>query len=54
MNPANAGIGQGRVRSRSSHCPSSWYEFNLSRARASHDGTASYEACDQYWSRIDR
>jgi hypothetical protein len=26
-----------------------WYEFNLSRSRASHDGTASYEACEQFW-----
>lgn len=25
-----------------------WYEFNLSRSQASHDGTASYEVCDQY------
>jgi hypothetical protein len=26
-----------------------WYEFNLSRSRASHDGMASYDACEQFW-----
>jgi hypothetical protein len=26
-----------------------WYEFNLSRSRASRDGTAPYDVCGQYW-----
>jgi CheY-like chemotaxis protein len=26
-----------------------WYEFNLSRARASHDGTPPSDGCAEYW-----
>jgi hypothetical protein len=26
-----------------------WYEFNLSRSRASHDGTPPGDACSDYW-----
>lgn len=31
------------------HKPDPWYEFNLSRARANHAGTPSYDACEPYW-----
>jgi hypothetical protein len=29
--------------------PDAWYEFNLSRARANHDGTPPSDACADYW-----
>jgi hypothetical protein len=29
--------------------PDAWYEFNLSRSRASHDGTPPADACAVYW-----
>jgi hypothetical protein len=29
--------------------PDPWYEFNLSRSRANHDGTAGADACAEYW-----
>jgi hypothetical protein len=29
--------------------PDPWYVFNLSRSRASHDGTPSADACLEYW-----
>jgi hypothetical protein len=29
--------------------PDAWYEFNLSRSRANHDGTAGADACAEYW-----
>jgi hypothetical protein len=29
--------------------PDPWYEFNLSRSRANHDGTAGADACAGYW-----
>jgi hypothetical protein len=29
--------------------PDPWYVFNLSRSRASHDGTSPADACLEYW-----
>jgi Domain of unknown function (DUF4173) len=29
--------------------PDTWYEFNLSRSRAPHDGTALSDVCTDYW-----
>jgi hypothetical protein len=29
--------------------PDAWYQFNLSRSRASSGGTASWESCEAYW-----
>jgi hypothetical protein len=36
------------ARYRDGH-PDAWYEFNLSRARASQDGTPGSGECDEYW-----
>ena len=29
--------------------PDPWYEFNLSRSRANHDGTPGSDVCEEYW-----
>jgi hypothetical protein len=33
--------------------PDAWYEFNVSRSRATGGGTASWESCQAYWTRSD-
>jgi hypothetical protein len=29
--------------------PDAWYEFNLSRSRASSGGTSSWDSCEAFW-----
>jgi hypothetical protein len=33
--------------------PDAWYEFNVSRSRATGGGTASWDSCEAYWTRSD-
>ena len=33
--------------------PDAWYEFNVSRSRATSGGTASWESCEAYWTTSD-
>ena len=33
--------------------PDAWYEFNVSRSRASGGGTGSWDACEQFWTTSD-